>query len=102
MKTLRAAMEKYNNVVIAVSEGIKRCRRASTLVPQQQWKIHLDTASLSGTGKCLEYIIKQNLQVKVRSVEINILAKKRRTYVIYYRYRRSIQTWADTLVEYCH
>ena len=27
------------------------------------------------TGKCLEYIIKQNLQVKVRSVEINILQR---------------------------
>ena len=32
-------------------------------------------SQLSGTGKCLEYIIKQNLQVKVRSVEINILQR---------------------------
>ena len=47
---------------------------ASTLVLQQQWKIHL-VSQLSGTGKCLEYIIKQNIQVKVRSVEINILQR---------------------------
>ena len=32
-------------------------------------------SQLSGTGKCLEYIIKENIQVKVRSVEINILQR---------------------------
>ena len=37
-------------------------------------------SQLSGTGKCLEYIIKQNIQVKVRS--INIL--QIHSYVIYY------------------
>ena len=71
---VKAAMNRYNNVVIAVSEGIKnengKYISATTAVEDT-----FGHSQLSGTGKCLEYIIKQNIQVKVRSVEINILQR---------------------------
>ena len=74
IEDVKAAMEKYNNVVIAVSEGIKDANgkyvSATTAVEDT-----FGHSQLSGTGKCLEYIIKQNIQVKVRSVEINILQR---------------------------
>ena len=74
IEDVKAAMEKYNNIVIAVSEGIKDANgkyvSATTAVEDT-----FGHSQLSGTGKCLEYIIKQNIQVKVRSVEINILQR---------------------------
>lgn len=74
IEDVKAAMDKYNNVVIAVSEGIKdkdgKYISATTAVEDT-----FGHSQLSGTGKCLEYIIKQNIQVKVRSIEINILQR---------------------------
>ena len=74
IEDVKSAMDKYNNVVIAVSEGIKNADgqyiSASSAVEDT-----FGHSQLSGTGKCLEYIIKQNIQVKVRSVEINILQR---------------------------
>ena len=74
LEDVKAAMDRYNNVVIAVSEGIKdkdgNYVSATTAVEDT-----FGHSQLSGTGKCLEYIIKQNIQVKVRSVEINILQR---------------------------
>lgn len=74
IEDVKSALKKYNNIVIAVSEGIKdesgRYISATSAVEDT-----FGHSQLSGTGKCLEYIIKQNLQVKVRSVEINILQR---------------------------
>lgn len=74
LEDVEGCLEKYNNVVIAVSEGIKDANgkyiSATTAVEDT-----FGHSQLSGTGKCLEYIIKQKLQVKVRSVEINILQR---------------------------
>ena len=74
IEDVKEALDKYNNVVIAVSEGIKDDEgnyiSATTAVEDT-----FGHSQLSGTGKCLEYIIKENLQVKVRSVEINILQR---------------------------
>ncbi|MBE5959488.1 MAG: 6-phosphofructokinase [Lachnospiraceae bacterium] len=74
LEDVKEAIKKYNNVVIAVSEGIKDANgkyiSASTAVEDT-----FGHSQLSGTGKCLEYIIKQNMQIKVRSVEINILQR---------------------------
>lgn len=74
LEDVKAALEQYNNVVIAVSEGIKdadgKYISASTAVEDT-----FGHSQLSGTGKCLEYIIKKNMQVKVRSIEINILQR---------------------------
>lgn len=71
---VRAAMDKYNNVVIAVSEGIKNSD-GQYISATSAVEDTFGHSQLSGTGKCLEYIIKQNIQVKVRSIEINILQR---------------------------
>lgn len=63
-----------NNVIIAVSEGIRNADgqyvSASTAVNDQ-----FGHKQLSGTGKCLEYIIKEALNIKVRSIELNVLQR---------------------------
>ncbi len=63
-----------NNVIIAVSEGIKDSHgayiSATTAVADT-----FGHSQLSGTGKCLEYLIKENIDVKVRSVELNVLQR---------------------------
>lgn len=74
IEDLQKALDRYNNVVVAVSEGIKdadgKYISATTAVEDT-----FGHSQLSGTGKCLEYIVKEKLQVKVRSVEINILQR---------------------------
>lgn len=74
IEDVKQAIEKYSNVVIAVSEGIKDAdgKYISATSAVEDTFGH---SQLSGTGKCLEYIIKQNIDVKVRSVEINILQR---------------------------
>ena len=74
IEDVREAIKKYNNVVIAVSEGIKNAegKYSSATSAVEDTFGH---SQLSGTGKCLEYIVKQNIQVKVRSIEINILQR---------------------------
>lgn len=74
VKDVRTAMDRYNNVVIAVSEGIKNAK-GQYISATSAVEDTFGHSQLSGTGKCLEYIIKQNIQVKVRSVEINILQR---------------------------
>ncbi len=74
IEDVREAIEKYNNIVIAVSEGIKNAE-GKYISATSAVEDTFGHSQLSGTGKCLEYIIKQNMQVKVRSVEINILQR---------------------------
>lgn len=71
---VKAAMDRYNNVVIAVSEGIKNAE-GQYICATSAVEDTFGHSQLSGTGKCLEYLVKQNIQVKVRSVEINILQR---------------------------
>lgn len=74
IEDVKAAMDRYNNVVIAVSEGIKDSK-GQYISATSAVEDTFGHSQLSGTGKCLEYIIKQNIQVKVRSIEINILQR---------------------------
>ena len=74
IEDVKAAMDKYNNVVVAVSEGIKDAD-GNYISATNAVEDTFGHSQLSGTGKCLEYIIKENIQVKVRSVEINILQR---------------------------
>ena len=74
IEDVKAAMDRYNNVVIAVSEGIKNSK-GQYISATSAVEDTFGHSQLSGTGKCLEYIIKQNIQVKVRSIEINILQR---------------------------
>lgn len=74
IEDVKAAMDKYNNVVVAVSEGIKDAD-GNYISATNAVEDTFGHSQLSGTGKCLEYIVKENIQVKVRSVEINILQR---------------------------
>ncbi|MDE6434162.1 MAG: 6-phosphofructokinase [Lachnospiraceae bacterium] len=71
---VKAQLARRNNVIIAVSEGIRdekgRYVSASTAKNDQ-----FGHSQLSGTGKCLEYIIKEEINVKCRSIEINVLQR---------------------------
>lgn len=68
---VKDAIAKYHNVVIATSEGIKNPDGeyiSSTKAAEDKFA----HSQLSGAAKVLEYMIKENIEVKVRSVEVNI------------------------------
>ncbi|MBR1864888.1 MAG: 6-phosphofructokinase [Lachnospiraceae bacterium] len=71
---VKQQLSKRNNVIIAVSEGIRdqagHYISASTAKNDQ-----FGHSQLSGTGKCLEYLIKESINVKVRSIEVNVLQR---------------------------
>lgn len=63
-----------NNVIIAVSEGIRDA--AGNYISASEHSV--DTfghSQLSGAGKTLEFLVKEKLGVKVRSVEVNVLQR---------------------------
>lgn len=67
-------LDRRNNVIVAVSEGIKdkdgNYISATTAANDQ-----FGHSQLSGTGKCLEMLIKDRIGVKVRSIELNVLQR---------------------------
>lgn len=71
---VRGVLSRTRNVVVAVSEGIKNADgeyiSATSAVSDK-----FGHAQLSGAGKCLEGIIKDRLNIKCRSVELNILQR---------------------------
>lgn len=70
---VRAALSRHPNVVIAVSEGIHFAD--GTYVCEGFGVASTDAfghKQLSGTGKALEYAVKEEIGCKVRSVELNI------------------------------
>lgn len=74
LKDVQEQLVFRNNVIVAVSEGIrdKEGNYFSASKPTQDQFGH---AQLSGTGKCLEYFIKENINVKCRSIELNVLQR---------------------------
>ncbi|MBE5924435.1 MAG: 6-phosphofructokinase [Lachnospiraceae bacterium] len=74
IEDVRKMLTKYSNVIVAVSEGIRdkdgNYISASTAVNDQ-----FGHSQLSGTGKCLEYLVKETLNIKVRSIELNVLQR---------------------------
>lgn len=63
-----------DNVIIAVSEGI-RDADGNYISASDNAVDNFGHSQLSGAGKTLEYLIKEKLGVKVRSVEINVLQR---------------------------
>ena len=63
-----------NNVVIAVSEGI-RDTNGEYISASNASVDNFGHSQLSGAGKTLELLIKEKLGVKVRSVEVNVLQR---------------------------
>ena len=70
----RQLLAKKNNILIAISEGIrdKDNHYISAATAKSDTFGH---SQLSGAGKALELILKEALQVKTRSVELNVLQR---------------------------
>ncbi len=63
-----------NNVIVAVSEGI-RDEEGNYISATEAAADTFGHSQLSGTGKALEYMVKDHLGVKVRSIELNVLQR---------------------------
>ncbi len=74
LKDVRNLLEKYNNVIIAVSEGI-RDKNGNYISASRKTTDNFGHSQLSGAGKTLEYLIQDRLNVKVRSIELNVLQR---------------------------
>lgn len=71
---VKKQLDKRNNVIIAVSEGI-RDKEGNYISASTATNDQFGHSQLSGTGKCLEYLIKEAINVKVRSIELNVLQR---------------------------
>lgn len=67
-------LKTQNNVIVAISEGIHDADGNYIFAGESQ-EDSFGHSQLSGAGKALEYLIKDHINVKVRSVEINVLQR---------------------------
>ena len=74
LEDVKQVLEKQNNVIIAVSEGI-RDQEGNYITASEAVADQFGHQQLSGTGKALEYLVKDKLGVKVRSIEVNVLQR---------------------------
>lgn len=63
-----------DNLIIAVSEGIHD-ENGNYIAASMEATDNFGHQQLSGAGKALEFFVKENLGVKVRSVEVNVLQR---------------------------
>ena len=71
---VREKLKEHNNLVIAVSEGI-RDENGIYITSTSAAADRFGHAQLSGAGKALEIMVKKEIGVKCRSVELNILQR---------------------------
>lgn len=71
---VKQGLSKHNNLVIAVSEGIKD-DNGTYISAASEKKDQFGHVMLSGTGKYLETLIQNTIGCKVRSVELNVLQR---------------------------
>lgn len=74
LSDVRLTLEKKNNVLIAVSEGI-RDKDGEYITAGENTIDAFGHKQLSGAGKALELLVQNEIDVKVRSVEVNILQR---------------------------
>lgn len=71
---LRNMIKLHKNVIVAISEGIHDTE-GNYIAASNAVFDKFGHAQLSGAGKTLEYLVKEEIGVKVRSVEINVLQR---------------------------
>ena len=71
---IKEALAHTNNVIVAVSEGIHDAD-GSYITSSKASCDQFGHQQLSGAGKALEFLVKENIGVKVRSIEINVLQR---------------------------
>lgn len=74
LSDIKEALKTKNNVIVAVSEGI-RDENGDYITSSKAVADQFGHQQLSGAGKALEFLVKENIGVKVRSVEINVLQR---------------------------
>ena len=73
LSSVKAALEKHPNVVIAVSEGLRLADGSYVGAAAQSGAVDaFGHQYLAGTGKYLETLVKATLGCKVRSIELNL------------------------------
>ena len=71
---IRNKLKTLNNVIVAVSEGI-RDKNGDYITASKAVADQFGHQQLYGAGKALEFLVKENIGVKVRSIEINVLQR---------------------------
>lgn len=74
VEDVKKELETKNNVIVAVSEGI-RDKDGNYISASEAKKDQFGHAQLNGAGKTLEYLLNDRLDVKVRSIELNVLQR---------------------------
>ena len=74
LNDIREKLKTLNNVIVAVSEGI-RDENGDYITAPKAVADQFGHQQLSGAGKALEFLVKENIGVKVRSVEVNVLQR---------------------------
>ncbi len=74
IEDVRQMLTVQNNVIVAVSEGIHDAD-GNYITAGEAVADTFGHQQLSGAGKALEYLVKDHLGVKVRSVEVNVLQR---------------------------
>lgn len=71
---IKRLLFERNNVIVAVSEGV-RDASGNYISASESTLDSFGHSQLSGVGKTLEFLVKEKLGVKVRSVELNVLQR---------------------------
>ena len=74
LEDIKDLLSKQHNVIVAVSEGI-RDKSGNYISASTSTIDTFGHSQLSGAGKTLEYYLKEKLDVKVRSIELNVLQR---------------------------
>lgn len=74
LEDVREMLKKRNNVIVAVSEGIHDAD-GNYITASKEAVDTFGHQQLSGAGKALEFMVKEAIGVKVRSVEVNVLQR---------------------------
>ena len=75
LEDVRREMAKHKAVIIAVSEGVELSPEDSDGSYQSGVTDNFGHKYLSGVGKCLENIVRNEIGCKVRSIELNVMQR---------------------------
>ena len=75
LNDIKAALNSHPDVVVAVSEGIRDAEGNHIGAALHKGKDVFGNVNLSGVGKALELLVKEQIGCKVRSIELNLLQR---------------------------
>ena len=75
LEDVRREMAKHKAVIVAVSEGVELASEDADGSYQSGVTDNFGHKYLSGIGKCLENIVRSEIDCKVRSIELNVMQR---------------------------